>query len=192
VGEPEKTEVDAIEQMKAEIKRRREATKTVEIGGVKTTGLLRSSGRSKPKAEEPVKAEMKTQTIGETLEEIMPGGAGATKDKKTTIDERVEEIMAGAGATKSKDEADDEEGLKAEAPVLGTDLNLDEERERRLIRWKKLKQINAKYAVVRSYGGKCAVVTIGQSKIDPDRKIYEFQTQDAFDVSRQRSSDKTA
>jgi hypothetical protein len=83
--------------------------------------------------------------------------------------------------TEGPKDADEEEGLKAEGPVPGTDLNQEEEKKRRLIRWMKLKQLNVKYAVIRSYGGKCAIVTIGHSKGDLNKRVFEFQTKEAFE-----------
>ena len=62
-----------------------------------------------------------------------------------------------------------------------SELNSDEVKERRLTRRMKLKEINDKYAVIRSYGGKCAIVVIAQSKGDPDKKVFEFQPKEAFD-----------
>jgi Family of unknown function (DUF5906) len=175
VGEPEKTEVDAVAQMKAEMKRRREAeikktdAKTVTVNGVKMTGLLRSSGRL-PRSGRPIDKEAPKEEPKAEFAEA----------PKTKFDEVLdEEIVIEAEGPKAAE--DEEEALKAEEPVPVTDLSHDEEKKRRLIRDMKLKQLNVKYAVIRSYGGRCAVVTIGQSKGDLNKKVFEFQTKEAFE-----------
>ena len=58
----------------------------------------------------------------------------------------------------------------------------EEEKRRRIARWTKLKDINRKCAVIREYGGKCVVVTEGRSPINPNRKIFVYQSRDAFEA----------
>jgi len=103
---------------------------------------------------------------------------------KPTIEQTIEELLE----TKAKEEpktngeADDEkEALAAEAPPAKSDLGPEELKRRRIIRWKKLKEINLTCAVIRSFGGKCAIVTEGKSTHDPNRKVFDFQTKQAFE-----------
>ena len=76
---------------------------------------------------------------------------------------------------------EEQEALKAEAPVTAADLNGDEVKRRKTMRWLKLKEINSRYGVIRSYGGKCVVVTEGRSPINPNKKVYVFQSKEAFE-----------
>jgi Family of unknown function (DUF5906) len=192
VGDPEKTDVErmkaeAAAKMTAEFaedqKRRREVhAKTVVVDGVKATGLLRSSGR-KARAiaeEEPKKAEAPKAKFDEALEKEIV----IEPKKGKTIDERVEEIRAGAGAEKRPEEepkdADDEDALKAEASPSTSDIATEETKRRRIIRWKKLNEINRKCAVIRSFGGKCVIMTVGRSR-DGSRIAYDFQSREAFE-----------
>jgi hypothetical protein len=73
------------------------------------------------------------------------------------------------------------EVLTDEAPVVGADMGTEEQNRRRLIRWRMREEINRKYAVIRSYGGRCVVVTEARSPINPKKKIFDFQTKDAFE-----------
>jgi hypothetical protein len=150
--------MESFKTEQAEKFKERTAAKVVLLNGVKATGLLRSSGRK------PVKI--------------------AQEPKPFTVEEVVEEITAEAKAEEITDEAknaDEEEAFKAEAPVPVTDLNPEEQRKRRLIRWVKLKQINDRYAVIKLYGGKCVVATEGRSPINLRKKIFIFQSREAFE-----------
>jgi hypothetical protein len=77
-------------------------------------------------------------------------------------------------------EPKDEEALKDEAPVAATDMSTEEQNRRRLIRWQMRQEINRESAVIRSFGGKCVVVTEGRSR-DGSKIVYDFQTRDAFE-----------
>ena len=101
---------------------------------------------------------------------IPEGAASATKGKKPK-----REIPTAGNA-------DEEEALKAEAPIAVTDLGPEEEKRRRIIRWTKLEELNRKCAVIRSFGGKCVVVTEGQSRHDPNKKVFDFQFREAFEA----------
>jgi hypothetical protein len=98
------------------------------------------------------------------------------------------EIKSAVLRKKSEEEPDaeepkvnEEEALRAEAPVPVTDLNPEEQRKRRLIRWVKLRQINDRYAVIKLYGGKCVVATEGRSPINLRKKVFVFQSREAFE-----------
>jgi hypothetical protein len=73
------------------------------------------------------------------------------------------------------------EALANEPPVAAADITIEEQNRRRLIRWHMRHEINRKYAVIRSYGGKCVVVTEARSALDPKKKVFDFQTRDAFE-----------
>jgi hypothetical protein len=75
---------------------------------------------------------------------------------------------------------DEEEAFKAEAPPSTSELGTEEMKRRCIIRWKKLKEINRKSAVIRSFGGKCVIVTEGLSR-DGSKIVYDFQSREAFD-----------
>jgi hypothetical protein len=75
----------------------------------------------------------------------------------------------------------DAEALSSEAPVAVTDLGPEEEKRRRIVRWRKLQEINRKCAVVREYGGKCVIATEGRSAINSNRRIFVYQSKDAFE-----------
>ncbi|MFZ2082332.1 MAG: primase-helicase family protein, partial [Xanthobacteraceae bacterium] len=107
--------------------------------------------------------------------------AEKTIEAKPTIEKAIEEIIVEAKEEPKTKDADEEEALKAEAPVAVTDLNPEEQRKRRLIRWMKLKEINHRYAVIKLYGGKCVVVTAGRSPVNPNKKIFIFQSREAFE-----------
>jgi hypothetical protein len=145
--------------------------KTVTIGGVRTTGLLRSSGRLRL---------VKKPTIDESVEEAVDGII-ADKPKEESKEKPREEPEEEPKAKEEPKAEDEEEALKAEPPVVASDLNREELKKVRLIRWKMLRAINDKYAVIKSYGGKCVVVAEGQSPIDPDKKVFIFQSKEAFE-----------
>jgi hypothetical protein len=122
MGDPEKTEdpVDVAAWIKAEMaaeQRRREAelnnarkTKRIDIERIEVEALAKGklNGKERPKA---------------PIEE--------TAKAKTKFDEALDEEIVVEEGPKAEDE---EEALKAEAPVPGTDLGPEEERKRRLIR----------------------------------------------------------
>lgn len=109
-------------------------------------------------------------------------------EEKAKAEAEIKSAVDEALRKKSEEESDaeepkvsEEEALKAEAPVPVTDLNPEEQKKRRLIRWVKLQQINSKYAVIRSYGGKCVVMGEGRHPVNLRKKIYLFQFREAFE-----------
>jgi hypothetical protein len=85
----------------------------------------------------------------------------------------------GSGKEKSKDE--DEEGIKSEAPHAINDLGGPEAKRRYRLRRLKLDEINRRCAVIRSFGGKCVVVIEGRSPHNPSKKVFNFQSKQAFE-----------
>jgi hypothetical protein len=114
---------------------------------------------------------------GTNLEKAAPGILEARKplnkiDLQTIIDE----------PEPAKDEAGaDEEAVKAEAPAVVGELGLAEAKRRYKIRRLKLEEINRRSAVIRSFGGRCVVVTEGRSRHDANKKTYEYQSKESFE-----------
>jgi hypothetical protein len=110
-----------------------------------------------------------------------PAKTGKPIDDEPTPGISLDELLKDVGGEESKGGADEEEALKAEPAPPKTDIGNEELKRRRIIRWLKLKQINARCAVIRSFGGKCAVVIEGRSRNDPNKKVFDFQTKQAFE-----------
>jgi hypothetical protein len=149
--------------------RRRKAleAKTGTVNGAKATGVLRSvPARQRPNAEAEI-------DLGEVVNEIGAAKGNGQAGPNFTFKEAPKE--------EPKADPDEKEALEAEAPVAASDLGPEEMKHRRIIRWKKLKEINLTCAVIRSFGGKCAIVTEGRSTHDPNRKVFDFQTKQAFE-----------
>jgi hypothetical protein len=174
MGDPEKAEagleqvVDLIQaELKAQQEKRAGAAKNERsrLSGApeKAGAEFKEGPKEKPKA--------KAKTIDETLEEIM-AGAGVKRRK--------EEPKADADATEEPRDADEAEALKAEVSPSISDIGTEETKRRRIIRWKKLNEINRKCAVIRSFGGKCVIMTVGRSR-DGSKIAYDFQSREAFD-----------
>ena len=195
MGDPEKT-VDAaaaeLAKVAAEQKSRKQAfkqeyaladmeakTTILKYPIPVSTGVASFEKPKKSKANGDAKKEALDEAlVNEILEEAaeqQTEGNGSTGPNFTFKD--VEEPKAKAGDEKPKGE----EALKAEAPVATSDLGPEEEKRRRLIRWLKLREINHKYAVIRSYDGKCVVVTTGRSPINPNKKVFLIQSREAFE-----------
>jgi hypothetical protein len=114
---------------------------------------------------------------------------GKPRTKETTeFEELLEEIVVGKGPKeepktekKTKGEEPKGEAEDEEAAVKGSDLGPEELKRCRIIRRLMLQEINRKCAVIRSFGGKCVVVTEGRSLYNPDRRVFVFQAQYAFE-----------
>jgi hypothetical protein len=176
VGDPETT-VDAaaaeIAKYEAEQKSRRALNdgecrrsdgKVVPIKldltqGARVRGIVSYPG--KPKSE----AEPQRKKAKEPLDEAL-------------VNEILGEVQQTEGAGSIKEEpkgkAEDEEAVKS-------DLGPEEVKRRQTIRRLKLEAINRRCAVIRSFGGKCVVVTKGQSRYNPDKKVFIFQSKEAFE-----------
>jgi hypothetical protein len=176
VGDPEKKVdaaaiIEADKAKKAERKRLKEEYALADEGPSKTTIL-----------EHPIE-------VSTGVASFEKAKKSKTKSKEPLDEALVNEILERAKGNGSafifkeepKEEPRDEEALNAEAPVAASDLGPEEEKRRRLIRWLKLREINHKYAVIRSYGGKCVVVTEGRSPINPNKKVFLIQSREAFE-----------
>jgi hypothetical protein len=122
---------------------------------------IESVKRAVPKIVEMSRAAREAYHAEKVVEELAQS-AGAklgTKEESKTGDFTSKE------APKEEPKADPDE--ENDPRPATSELNSDEVRKRRLIRAMKLKEINDKYAVVRSYGGKC--------------EVFEFQPKEAFD-----------
>jgi hypothetical protein len=75
----------------------------------------------------------------------------------------------------------DEEAVRSEAPSAINELGVAEAKRRYKVRRLKLDEINHKSAVIRSFGGKCVVVTEGRSPHNPNKKAFVFQSRQAFE-----------
>jgi hypothetical protein len=112
--------------------------------------------------------------------------AKKAKAKKEPLDEAlVNEILGeqqtkGNGTFKDAEDAADEEAVKTEAPSAVSQLGIAEAKRRFMLRRLKLQEINHRYAVIRSYGGKCVVVTEGRSPLDRNKKVFLVQSREAF------------
>ena len=109
---------------------------------------------------------------------------GPAGEEKTTQEEQPKteqtaksESQNGKAKTKAKVESPkgdaDEEAVRAEAPAAVNELGLAEAKRRYVVRRLKLEEINRRCAVIRSFGGKCVVVTEGQSPIFQSREAFE-------------------
>jgi hypothetical protein len=201
VGDPEKkvdAAADLIAADLAELKGRREAAepKAEEVAsrlskldttlGVRVRGIVsypgkprsdgtvkdaKVDGRSKAK---PAKEPLDEALVNEILGEQQNGSA----EPNFTFKEAPKEDQ------KAKDEKargdEDEDAVRSEAPSAVKAVGLAEAKRRFMIRRLKLQEINHRYAVIRAYGGKCVVVTTGRSPINPDKKVFLIQSQEAF------------
>ena len=102
---------------------------------------------------------------------------GKPKVEAFDLEAKAEKEAGGADAA----EDEDEEAVRSEAPSAVKALGLAEAKRRFMIRRLKLQEINHKYAVIRSYGGKCVVVTTGRSPLDPNKKVFVIQSREAFE-----------
>jgi hypothetical protein len=124
MGEPEKTEVDAIAEMKAEAAAQMKAEMAAEMKRRREE----LENAAKTKRIDIERAEVEALAKGK-----LNGKEGPKAEAKTKFDKALEGMKAEAGkAEEPKQEEpkaeDEEEGLKAEAPVPGTDLGPEEER----------------------------------------------------------------
>jgi hypothetical protein len=82
---------------------------------------------------------------------------------------------------KAKAKAKIEEPKGEDEAPAATELGPEEVKRRQGIRRLTLEWINGRCAVIRSFGGKCVVVTEGRSSIDPNKKNFVFQSREAFE-----------
>jgi hypothetical protein len=124
----------------------------------------------------------------ELVEEVAKAEEGPKAERKTdgagpnfTFKDAEADGAAFKEAPKEEPKADpDEEAVKEEAPSAVSGLGMAEAKRRYILRRLKLEEINREYAVIRSVGGKCAVSTMVQSKRDPSKKTFSFQTKESF------------
>ena len=174
MGDPEKT-VDAaamVEAKKAETAAKQKA--------YREEAAKKANGQQKPEAHPPIDLLMRVANP----EKIKPGWKKVLEGRPNNEDPKW-------GKPKPKIESDvleellnDVEKVKAaveaEALPAKSELGPEELKRRRMIRWLKLNQINARCAVIRSFGGKCVIVTQGRSRYNPDKKVFDFQSKEAF------------
>jgi hypothetical protein len=132
-----------------------------------STGVASFDVKSKPKKSK-ANGGAKEALVNEILEEASP-----------------EQQTKGNGANfafkeASKDESNGKDGDE-EASSAVKELGVAEVNRRRMIRRLKLQEINHRYAVIRSFGGKCVVVTTGRSPLDPNKKVFLIQSREAFE-----------
>jgi hypothetical protein len=132
-------------------------------------------------------------TILEYPIEVSTGVASfeKAKSKKKPLDEALVNEILGEQQTKGngsagpnftfKEESKEESKAEDEEAVKKSDLGPEEVKRRQINRRMTLQEINRRCAVVRSFGGKCVVVTEGRSSIDSNKKIFIFQSRDAFE-----------
>jgi hypothetical protein len=185
MGDPEnvidlaKLKADAV----ADQKRRRAAMMArIEAAGY---GTPKSNDEPKAKAEKP-KPQINVDEIGFDFSERVKDEEPKVKsDEEPKADEKAE----GGKSEEAKDEQahdeklanEDEEAVRSEEPSAVKALGIAEATRRFTIRKLKLVEINGKYAVIRSYGGKCVVVTDGRSPINPNKKVFLIQGREAFE-----------
>jgi hypothetical protein len=117
------------------------------------------------------------------------GGPSAASSTSSSAEGSFEQpkakAKAKAGTAKAKDERPkggaDEAAVRAEAPTGVDELGIVEAKRRYVVRRLKLEEINDRCAVIRSYGGKCVVVTAGRSPVNPDKRVFVFQSREAFE-----------
>jgi hypothetical protein len=136
--------------------------------------------KSKPKVEAAAKFEAE-QNRQAFIDKMAAGQRLRLVNKAIEIADKTEQAKEQSKEeAKEEPKAEEEEALKSEPPETESDLNPDERKKVQIIRWKMLKAINDKYAVIKSYGGKCAIMTEAQSPLDPEKKVWVFQRKDAF------------
>jgi hypothetical protein len=111
-----------------------------------------------------------------------PGKPKSETEKIAKADDLLSDLLGDEkpkADQKAKEESKDK-GEAEEEAVKASELGSEELKRCRIIRRMKLQEINRRYAVIRSLGGKCAVVVEGWSRYNPDRKVFDFQSIEAF------------
>src|SRR5262249_52247930 len=152
----------------AEQKRRREveANKQAETKKGYQSAFSEQANQSKQKRKEVIvleqfaRKQQKSKSEGVTEQQTKGNGAGPNFTFKEAPNEE------------PKGDAD-EAAVRAEAPAAVNELGVAEAKRRYVVRRLKLEEINRRCAVIRSFGGKCVVVTEGRSPIFQSREAFE-------------------
>jgi hypothetical protein len=151
-----------VGKRKGEQKRREDAEPKPKA----TVTVLKPAKVGKPKDEE------KKQPLDEA--DILEGVDFKEEPKEKPKEESKEEPKEESKAETSEEKPAEEE------EAVASELNPAEKKRRQIIRWRVLKWMNNKYAVIASYGGRCVVMREAQSPIDPKKKVFDFQFPNAF------------